>query len=139
MHQARRKFMSRKSWRAMRLRAALASAVMLLTVWAFAADASGRWAGKFKDADSGKEAPVFAVLKQDGSRLTGTAGPSEPHQMAITSGKVEGDHLAFEVVLGGGATMSFDLTRSGPGLEGSMKLVEDGHTANATVVLKPVP
>jgi len=113
-------------------------AVLLPAACALAADFTGKWSGLFTDSDTGKTSPVYSVLKQDGSTLTGTAGPSESHQMPITTGKIEGDHLTFAVRMGGG-TISFDLTNDSGELKGKMQVVEDGHTANASVVLKRIP
>jgi hypothetical protein len=51
--------------------AALPSAVS-----ARAAEISGQWSGTFRDSHSDKTSPVYAILQQDGARLTGSAGPS---------------------------------------------------------------
>jgi hypothetical protein len=111
---------------------------LLSAVSASAADLSGQWSGTFIDSDSGKASGIYAVLQQDGTKLTGSAGPSKSHQMPITVGKIDENHLTFEVQTGGG-TMSFDLTNSGSELQGKMRLSDDGHTANASVVLKRIP
>ena len=37
------------------------------------------------------------MLKQDGTDLTGTAGPEEAQQFPITEGKVDGNKLSFKV------------------------------------------
>jgi hypothetical protein len=54
----------------------------------YAADATGTWTGTFTPAgnDAG---PAHLVLKQEGTRLTGTAGPDESRQRPIQNGKAE--------------------------------------------------
>lgn len=111
---------------------------LLMSVCASAADFSGKWSGSSPDSKSVKT--VYAVLKQDGTTLAGSAGPSESHQFPIATGNVDGDHLIFEVRMSGGV-IRFDLTAVASELKGSMHLSEDGgqHTDNANVVLKRVP
>ena len=107
---------------------------LLMSVCASAADFSGKWSGSSPD----KSPTVYAVLKQDGTTLTGSAGPSESRQFPITTGKVDGDHLVFEVKMGDGV-IRFDLTAAASEL--NMQLSEDGgqHTDNADIVLKRLP
>jgi len=89
--------------------------------------------------DNDSVGTMYAVLKQEGTSLTGSAGPSESKQFQITTGKVDGDHLIFEVKMGGG-TIRFDLTGTSAELRGTMRLFEDdGHLANPNVVLKRIP
>jgi hypothetical protein len=116
---------------------ALVIVATLASAYAAAADFSGKWSGASPDNDS--VGTMYAVLKQEGTTLTGTAGPSESKQFQITTGKVDGDHLIFEIKMGGG-TIRFDLTSTSSELRGTMRLSEDdGHTANANVVLKRIP
>src|SRR5579871_1505749 len=107
---------------------------LLVSVCASAADFSGKWSGSAPQAGS-----LYAVLKQDGTTLTGSAGPNESRQFPIVTGKVEGDHLLFEVKMAGGE-IRFDLTAAGPDLKGTIRLSEDGgqHTANDSAVLSRV-
>lgn len=107
------------------------------------ADISGKWAGsvEFKtpdgDTDSGG---AYAVLKQNGQEVTGTAGPEEEQQFAIENGKLEGKKLTFQLSLPGDAgsrvfklslTLASDdqmegdiegLTNNGAKLTGKLKL-----------------
>ena len=116
---------------------ALVIAAMLTSVYVAAADFSGKWSGSSPGNDS--VGTMYAVLKQAGTMLTGSAGPSESKQFRITTGKVDGDHLIFEVKTGGG-TIRFDLTSTSAELRGTMRLLEDdGHTADANIVLKRIP
>jgi len=106
---------------------------LLTAVSASAADLSGKWSGSSPD---GKPVgTIYAVLKQDGVTLTGSAGPNESRQFPITTGKVDGDHLTFEVKMGGGI-IRFDLTATGSELKGTMRVFEDDdHTASTNIVL----
>ena len=115
----------------------LAIVGLLICVCASAADFSGKWLGSSADPSVGT---MYAVLKQDGGTLTGSAGPSESRQFPITTGKVDGDHLVFEVTMRGGV-IRFDLTAAASELKGTMNLSEDGgqHTATASIVLKRIP
>jgi|SRR5581483_10343073 len=86
---------------------ALVIVATLTSAYAAAADFSGKWSGSSPGNDS--VGTTYAVLKQEGTMLTGSAGPGESKQFQITTGKVDGAHLIFEVKMGGG-TIRFDLT-----------------------------
>jgi len=112
-------------------------AAVLCSFCVSAADFSGKWSGSSPDEKS--VGPVYAVLRQDGAALTGTAGPDDAHQFPITTGKVDGDGLVFEVKTGGGL-LRFELTANAGDLKGTMRIFEDdGRTATANVVLKRIP
>jgi hypothetical protein len=120
-----------------RARALVIVGAMLTSAYAASADFSGKWSGSSPDDHS--LGTIYAVLKQDGDTLTGSAGPSESKQFPITTAKVDGNRLTFEIKMGGG-TIRFDLTSAASQLRGTMRLLEDdGHTANANVVLKRIP
>ena len=79
---------------------------------------------------------MYVVLKQQGTKLTGSAGPAESKQFPIVNGTVDGDHLVFEIKMGGG-TIRFDLVSDGAELKGTARISEDdGHTDSTTIVLK---
>jgi uncharacterized protein (TIGR03435 family) len=67
-------------------------ALILSTAGAFAAtDLTGKWSG----VGGG---PIYMVLKQDGNKLSGTAGPSAHEQLLeLQNGAVDGDHVTFDV------------------------------------------
>ena len=110
---------------------------MLAAVCASAADFSGKWSGSSPDDKS--VGTIYAVLKQDGTALTGSAGPKESRQFPITTGKVDGDRLTFEVKMGGGR-MRFEVTAAGSELKGTMQIFEDdNHSASANIVLTRSP
>jgi hypothetical protein len=110
---------------------------LLTLVCAAATDSSGKWSGSAPDSPS--VPTMFAVLQQDGDKLAGSAGPSEARQFPITAGKVDGDHLTFEVHMAGG-TIRFDLTSTATELRGAAQLLEDDeHTDKAAVIFKRIP
>jgi len=97
-----------------------------------ATDYSGKWSG-----NSPEMGTVYAVLQQDGPKLAGSAGPGESRQFPITTGKADGDHLTFDVKMGGG-TMHFDLTANGADLRGTVQLSDGDNHASANLVLRRV-
>jgi hypothetical protein len=108
---------------------------LLSSAYAVAADFSGKWSS----AGSNSATPMLVVLRQDGPKLTGSAGPTESRQFPIVNGTVESDHLVFEVKMSGG-TIRFDLVSAGAELKGTARLSEDdGHTDNMNLVLKRIP
>jgi hypothetical protein len=103
-----------------------------------AIDVSGKWSGKFVDLqDEAKSEPVFMILKQEGSQLSGSGGPTEDEQHPIQNGKVEGDKLAFEIPTGKG-TIYFDLKATDTEIKGEMKRTRGDRTDNARLSLKRV-
>ena len=114
---------------------ALLVIAVLTSLYAFAADFSGKWTSDGSDSVGG----IFVVLRQDGTHLSGSAGPNASRQFPILSGSVKGDHLSFEVKMGGG-TIRFDLVSARAELKGTSYLSEDdGHTDSMDVVLKRIP
>jgi uncharacterized protein involved in tellurium resistance len=73
--------------------------LLLLGAWtAAAADLSGRWTGTIDVKENGESrtVPVLLILKQEGTKLTGSGGGSEDDQHAILKGSVEGDKVTIE-------------------------------------------
>ena len=75
-----------------------------------AADITGNWSGGFYGG------PIYLVLKQDGSRVTGSAGPSEGQQQLAIDGKLDGDRLTFK-----SGPFDCDLRVNGDEIKGEMK------------------
>jgi len=102
-----------------------------------AADVTGTWTGTF--TPSGEEAgPAHLVLKQAGTVLTGTAGPSPEEQREIQHGKVENGVLTFEVT-GKDTTMKFVLHQEGEELKGEATRESDGQHQSASVAVHRSP
>ena len=60
-----------------------------------AADATGTWTGTLAPGD-GTSGPARLVLKQEGDKVTGTAGPDATAQHAIENGRAENGNLTFK-------------------------------------------
>ena len=103
-----------------------------------AIDLTGKWSGSIlfnnPDGDT-REGSAFMDLKQNGSELTGTAGPSADEQSPIQKGKVEGDKITFEVQTNG-PLMKFELALVDGHLKGEAKAEFDGQVRKATLDLQ---
>lgn len=78
----------------------LLACLFLLALTLSAADVTGKWSGSFETADASgqtRTSPALFTLKQTGSQITGTVGPNEGEQTAISKGTIEGDKIALEV------------------------------------------
>ena len=61
-------------------------------------DLSGRWSGTMKMTEPApRDGTALLLLKQAGSTITGTAGPSEDRQLPIDNAKIDGNKLTFNV------------------------------------------
>jgi hypothetical protein len=111
--------------------------ILLLIVAAvsvFAADATGTWKGTLTPSDGGP-APAHLVLKQEGTKLTGTAGPEAGEQHPIQNGKAEDGNLTFEVQAGPGL-LKFVLKQTGEEIKGDISAERDGEKKTATLAVK---
>ncbi len=106
---------------------------LLAAATSLAADSTGKWSGTIQVPD--RTVPAYLVLKQEGTTLTGTAGPSAENQNPIRNGKVEDGKLSFEAPAGN-ATMKFVLEQKGDELAGDVTRDRDGQTETAKIQLK---
>jgi len=96
----------------------------------------GKWSGSFTlmrpDATT-DEGTAFAVLKQDGGQITGTAGPDEDHQWTLEKGTLSGNKATFEVKSAEDGTLfKCDLTLDGDHLKGPVTATAtDGQVLSA--------
>ncbi len=99
-------------------------------------DLSGKWSGSFNITVDGqtKDDEAYLVLKQNGTELTGTAGPNADKQWAIQKGKVEGNKLTFEVQ-SDEPLIKFNLTFEGGRLKGEASAEHQGMSMKAVVDL----
>jgi hypothetical protein len=82
-----------------------------------APDLSGTWTGKFGITNaSEKEETAYLILKQTGSDLSGSVGPTAERQQAINKGKV--------TTTAEGTTLTFDTGRRGHVITFELKLVD---------------
>jgi hypothetical protein len=109
--------------------------VVALTVATLvAADATGTWTGTFTP-DGGQLGTAHLVLKQDGDKLTGTAGPTESEQRPIQNGKAENGKITFEVA-NDSVVMKFSLKQDGDEITGDVTRERDGQTETAKLAVK---
>ena len=114
--------------------------ILLLTFAAaslMAADATGTWTGTLTvSAPDGSEPhPALLVLKQEGVKLTGTAGPDTSEQHAIENGKAENGSLTFEVP-GENGVMKFTLKQEGDEIKGEITREREGEKQTAKIAVK---
>lgn len=109
-----------------------ASAILL------AADATGTWSGTFTvkgDGDSPEPRPALLVLKQDGDKITGTAGPNAEDQHPIEKGTIADGKITFEVAAGE-SIMKFSLVLNGDEISGDIQRDRDGEHQTAKLAVK---
>ena len=106
-------------------------ALLLLTVAAaMAADLTGTWSGSFKPEGGEHDTPQLTTLKQQGTALSGSAGPNTGEQYPIENGRVDGSRASFQVTTGEWK-FTYNLTANGNALAGDLKLesLTDSRTA----------
>lgn len=113
--------------------------VMILAVAsAIAADANGRWSGtmSYRTSDgSERVGPALLILKQDGSTISGSAGPDDSERHEIQNGKSDNGNLTFDVPTGE-TIMKFNLKHEGDEIKGEITRQRDGETQTAKLDLK---
>jgi hypothetical protein len=109
----------------------------LTAVSLLGADATGKWTGNLIVGSDGGERtmPAQLVLKQEGTKLTGTAGPNDGEQHPIEKGKVEDGTLTFEVPTGE-TVMKFSLKQDGDSIKGTITREREGQTQTAKLEVK---
>lgn len=67
----------------------------ILAATAFGAEISGKWSGPMEMTRGGetKADSAYLILKQEGTAITGSVGPTAEKQMQITAGTIEGDAI----------------------------------------------
>ena len=112
--------------------------VFFLFSVAVASDLTGKWSGSFlmtrPDGET-KDSQVSLELKQNGTELTGTAGPNPEKQWAIQKGKVDGNKITFEVQTDE-PLVKFELTLVDGHLKGEAKAEHEGKSMKAAVDLQ---
>lgn len=115
--------------------------ILLLALTAatlFAADATGTWTGSLivpREDGTERESPAHLVLKQDGTKLTGTAGPNADEQHPIQGGKVEDGAISFAVEHGE-SVMKFVLKLTDAEIRGDVSREREGKTDRAKLAVK---
>jgi hypothetical protein len=105
-----------------------------------AINVTGKWSGTLQLEGEADSKPAYLVLKQDGDKLAGSAGPSESEQHSFEGGKVEGNKLTLDVPLGGQGegSMHFDMQVQGDQMTGQVKRGGEGKNEAAKISLKRV-
>jgi hypothetical protein len=102
--------------------------LLLAAAWTLSgADLTGKWSGTvdLKQDGEAQTIPVLMIVKQDGAKLTGTAGPEE-EQHPIQNGVVDGDKVTLEVD-SGEAIYYLELKVDGDEISGLVKQGADGE------------
>lgn len=108
---------------------------LLLSALAWGAGVDGKWTGQLT-LDSGETVPASIRLKQDGSAVTGTQGPSDQKQFPITKGRIEGEQVTIEAQPGA-SVLRLSMKRDGNKLAGDV--YEDGHKIGTVSLQKANP
>jgi hypothetical protein len=107
--------------------------LIVAAVSVFAADATGTWKGTLTPSDGGG-GPAHMVLKQEGTKLTGTAGPEAGQQFPLQNGKAEDGNLTFDLPTDGGL-MKFVLKQTGEEIKGNITAEKNGEKRSATIAV----
>ncbi|HEY1218109.1 MAG: hypothetical protein ABSE42_05815 [Bryobacteraceae bacterium] len=104
---------------------------------------SGKWSGPINVTQpdgTNQEGTAFAIVKQAGAQITGTAGPDEETQWPIIKGAISGNKVTLEVKDSGDGTIyKCDLVLEGDHLKGPVTIVTpDGQTVAAKLDLSRV-
>jgi len=93
-----------------------------------AADVTGAWSGMLTGAGTHgpNETTVYAVLRQDGERVTGSVGADKTHQLAIRNCRIEGTVIAGETVEWEGMVFRFKVSTSATEIRGLVEVVSPG-------------
>jgi hypothetical protein len=112
--------------------------LMLIAMNLLAGDATGKWTGTLtapSDDGGEKTSGALLILKQDGDKLTGTAGPDDSERHSIENGKAENGTITFEVPRENGI-MKFNLKQDGEEMKGEITRTRDGQMQTAKLVVK---
>lgn len=102
-----------------------------------AVNVSGRWLGAFDIVQSGgsvQEDKGIFELKQEGSTITGSAGPEEDKMGPVSEGTVQGQDVRFAVAVHQGVTVRFALKLEGDRLRGEATGLPDTGAGSTIVV-----
>lgn len=112
-------------------------AMALMSTTARAADVTGSWTAEMTTPD-GNSFQIEFDFKQDGAKLTGTVQGPGGGAMNISNGKVDGNHISFDVSFNG-STISHDGTLNEAGDEIEITTKSDsGDIPGGKLTLKRV-
>jgi hypothetical protein len=115
-------------------------ATLCLACAALAADATGTWTGTLAfEGGNGESESALVTIRQDGDKVTGTAGPNPSQQFPLT-GFVKDDQVSLEVKVASGRSINFELRLNGDQMTGRGELRQEGQVFGAaTLTLKREP
>ena len=108
-------------------------ALLVCAAAALAANVNGDWSGE--GVANGDKQPVYLVLRQDGSTLTGSGGPSLLQQDLIQNGKIDGNKITFDVNPVSATPLHFELTADAGSLKGTITLQHKGQPLKVAISL----
>ena len=111
--------------------------LLLFVSTAVATDLSGKWSGTFRAAGADHDVPQLFILKQDGSKLSGSGGPDASEQYPIENPHIDDDKVTFEITTGEWK-FRYHLKMSGPHLTGDLELTSADSRRTAKVALNKV-
>lgn len=112
--------------------------VVVCSICAMASEVAAKWSGTFKASGGDHVIPQIVILKQEGNKLTGSAGPNAEEQYPIENGRIEGDRVRFELT-SGEWRFSYDLRRTGEDeMKGNLELTSVNNRRTAVVSLSRV-
>ena len=121
--------------------AGLLLGAMLPTVAVSIPSVTGKWSGTLQMDGKNDAKPAYSNFNQDGSKLSGTIGPSESEQDSFEGGKVDGDKLTFDVPQGNGeGSLHVEMQVKGDQMTG--RATWSGpppHNGSGKISLKRVP
>jgi hypothetical protein len=91
-----------------------------------AADVTGSWSGPIETTRDGetRSSTALLILKQEGTKVTGTIGPNEDNRTDISMGSIEGSDVKLEAVVAGPELrVTLNLKLEGDKLAGELKVV----------------
>jgi hypothetical protein len=113
--------------------------LLVLTALAIVATAdvnvTGKWSGSFNITGpdgSSKESTALLILKQNGTEITGSVGPSEAEQHPIQKGRIDGDKIALEAQdVNNNRVIKFDLLIVEDRIKGEATMSANGESRKA--------
>jgi hypothetical protein len=94
---------------------------------------TGKWSGSFNltrpDGET-KDSTALLMLKQSGNEVSGSVGPNEEEQHAITKGTIAGDKITLEAE-DEGRVIRFELVLAADRITGEAQMTNDGQTTKA--------
>ena len=112
--------------------------ILTMAAAAFGGDLSGKWSGKMamRRGDETRDGGIYMALTQDGSKITGTAGPSLERQYAIKVGSVDANTIKLEVAPENDGPIYIELTVDGDRLTGTLKGESEGQPLTGKLEMK---